>query len=290
MNEPLVSVILPVYNGEEYLQEAIDSILQQTYKNIEFIIINDGSTDKTDEIVNKYKHEPKLIYINRNNKGLVYSLNEGISLASGFYIARMDADDIAFPSRISKQVEYFEKYNDIAVLGSRVECIDENGQYVKCCRRPLSDVNIYTHFIYGTPLAHPSVMFNMKIIQKIDLKYLSDAYPAEDLDLWMRLSEKYKLNNIKEPLLKYRINTKGVSGNNRTFQKKKSKDLRCSFFIKNKRAVEFIDFIDSSSRISVGFVFFLLAKSVPLLFGSRLSGLYMFNIVLRVLMRNGRKS
>lgn len=105
----------------------------------------------------------------------------------------------------------------------------------------------------------------------------------------MRLSEKYQLNNIKEPLLKYRINTKGVSVNNRTFQKKKSKDLRCLFFLKNKSVVEFIEFIESSSRVSVGFVFLLLTKSVPLFFNSKLSKLYLFNIVLRVLVRKSRK-
>src|SRR5688572_2119038 len=106
---PKVSVILPVYNGEKYLREAIESILCQTYEDFEFIIINDGSTDKSEEIILSYK-DGRIVYSkNEFNKGLIYSLNKSIELASGELIARMDADDIAFPDRLQKQVDYFEK-------------------------------------------------------------------------------------------------------------------------------------------------------------------------------------
>jgi len=115
-----VSIVMSVYNAQKYLDEAIESILNQTYSNFEFIIINDGSTDKSLEIIENYaKKDSRIIVINRENKGLIYSLNEGIRKANGKYIARMDADDISLPQRLEKQVEFMEKNKNIGICGTQ---------------------------------------------------------------------------------------------------------------------------------------------------------------------------
>ncbi|HAS7841575.1 TPA: glycosyltransferase family 2 protein, partial [Vibrio cholerae] len=127
MSSPKISVVMSVYNGEKYLGEAIDSILKQTFSDFEFIIINDGSTDKTLEIIKSYmKKDDRIVLVSRENKGLIVSLNEGLDLAKGQYIARMDADDISIKSRFEKQIEFLDSNPDIGVCGTWVEVFGEN--------------------------------------------------------------------------------------------------------------------------------------------------------------------
>jgi glycosyltransferase involved in cell wall biosynthesis len=200
----LVSVILPVYNGEQFLKKSIDSVLDQSHKNFELIIINDGSTDKSDLIINKYLPNDKIKYFSRNNKGLVATLNEAIQRSSGQFIARMDQDDICYPSRIQKQLDFLIN-NNIDVCGTSYKIIDENENVLKV----INSFNEYFEVIISAmlvPFAHPSVMFR-NIFQRKDLSYGSGEITfAEDYDLWIKMVKKdVSFGNLKEILLKYRV-------------------------------------------------------------------------------------
>lgn len=243
----LVSVILPVYNCERFIGQAIESILNQTYINIELIVINDGSNDDTLNIVDKYANDSRLIIVSRENRGLVYSLNEAIGLANGKYIARMDADDISMPDRIERQVDFLTTNNNVAIVGSRTILINEYGQQIGKCHKALSDGATQSHFYYGSPLAHPSVMYNLNILSKNEIKYSAEDYPAEDLGLFLRISRKYKIRNIKQPLLKYRITKSGISNTQKTKQQQKSSQLRLCHFSSNKKQADFVLAIDSEA-------------------------------------------
>lgn len=245
----LVSVILPVYNCERFIGLAIESILNQTYSNIELIVVDDGSTDNSLKIINSYSYDPRLVVVSRENKGLVYSLNEAIGVASGKYIARMDADDISLPDRVEKQVDFLVKNQDVAIVGSRTILIDEDGIEIGKCKRPLSNSSVRSYFYYGSPLAHPSITYNLNILSKDEIEYLADDYPAEDLGLFLRISKKHKICNISKPLLKYRITESGISNSNKTRQQKKSNELRVSHFLDVKEQMGFVLAIDSKESL-----------------------------------------
>lgn len=200
----LVSVILPVYNGEKFLKKSIDSVLNQSYNNFELIIINDGSTDKSDLIINKYLPNDKIKYFSRENKGLVATLNEAIQISSGRFIARMDQDDICYPTRIKKQLDFLIKYN-IDVCGSSYEIIDENEKVLKV----INTFNEYFEVMISAmlvPFAHPSVMFR-NIFKSKGFSYGSGEITfAEDYDLWIKMAKKdISFGNLKEVLFKYRV-------------------------------------------------------------------------------------
>lgn len=215
MNKNMISVILPVYNGEKFLRESIESILNQTYENFEFIIINDGSTDGSLKIINDYaSRDFRIKVISRENKGLVYSLNEGIDLAKGKYIARMDADDISLPKRFEMQYKYMEDYPDITILGTFIETFGENEEANIAIEQwfndELNDENMYIKTICGCPVPHPSVMM---ITDFAKSEKYSSNYPAiEDYELWIRaITKGYKISNINEKLLKYRVHNNSKS-------------------------------------------------------------------------------
>lgn len=201
----LISVVLPVYNGEKYLQEAIESILTQTYTNFEFIIINDGSTDNSLEIIEKYKSKDnRVIVISRENKGLIVTLNEGIGVAKGKYIARMDQDDISLPERFEVQVKFMEENLDIGICGSWIKSFGEN---IKAYKWKLSSSNkrLKTELLFSSCFAHPSVMIKKEILIKNNLYYDNFFVNAEDFKLWSELSYVTNFSNIDKVLLKYRI-------------------------------------------------------------------------------------
>ncbi|MDM2795289.1 MULTISPECIES: glycosyltransferase family 2 protein [Citrobacter] len=226
-NPDLVTVIMPVYNAEEYLSEAITSILDQSYKNIEFIIINDGSTDSSDSIIKGFLEDKRIHYISRSNKGLVYSLNEGLDIAKGMYIARMDADDISHPQRIEKQVEFMLENDQVAVVGCSSYIINFESKIIGQRNPPTSAFLNKALLLFGPTLSHPTVMFNRSVIGD-DLYYCDDFKHAEDFELWLRLSNKYNMGNLPEKLFSYRINESGVSQSNYREQKKNAADVYCN--------------------------------------------------------------
>lgn len=202
-NDQSISVILAAYNADVHIDKAIQSILNQSFSNFEIIAIDDASTDRTFEILNKYKSLDSRIKIiqNKKNLGLAASLNVGIDLASAPFIARMDADDIAFPQRLQKQINFLQKNPDIAGCGTSIEVFGASQGVQK---KPKSCQDIEANLLWGNPIAHPTVMFRSSILKNI--KYDESFQRAQDYELWSRMIFDYKLKlaNLPEILLKYR--------------------------------------------------------------------------------------
>ena len=211
MNNPLVSVIMSVYNSEKYLAEAIESILNQTYKNFEFIIINDGSTDSSLDIIQEYmKKDNRIVLINRENKGLPYSLNEGIEKVKGKYIARMDADDISLPTRFEEQVKFMEENSKISICGTWAEVFRKDMK-TKFLKQPTNNDDMKVRLLFSVCFAHPTVMIRKYILDKYNLKYNLEYVNAQDYELWSRISEVTTMANLPKILLKYRISENSIT-------------------------------------------------------------------------------
>lgn len=206
--EPLVTIILPVYNSELFIHEAISCILNQDYQNIEFLIINDGSTDKTENIIFKFKNT-KIKYVkNTSNKGLIYTLNKGIKLANGKYIARMDADDLCHPTRIRKQVAILEKDEQIGVCGTNFKYIGKRNESIKY---PENHKDIKTHFINFYAFCHASALLRRSILNIHNLNYNNKFTHVEDYELWSHLIQVTKIHNLQEELYYYRYHNTNIS-------------------------------------------------------------------------------
>jgi|688.fasta_scaffold102940_4 glycosyltransferase involved in cell wall biosynthesis len=210
-NEKLISVVLPVYNCKEYINDSVQSILQQNYKNFELIIVDDGSDDGTSDILNNFKDKRIRLYKNKCNRGLIYSLNKALNKSKGQFIARMDADDISEINRFQKQINYFNKNKEISVVGSAVKLIDSSNQNFSFFYYPLTDVSIKWSMLFCCPISHPSVMIKSSVIKK-SRGYNLEAKFAEDYDLWFRLIKKnIKFANLPMPLIKLRKHSQNVS-------------------------------------------------------------------------------
>tara|TARA_B100001287_G_scaffold72444_1_gene60079 strand:- start:11039 stop:12055 length:1017 start_codon:yes stop_codon:yes gene_type:complete len=200
-NNPLCSVVMSVYNGSEFLSDAIESILQQTYKNFEFIIINDASTDNSLEIIKSYNDHRIVLIENKKNIFLAASLNKGIKASQGKYIIRMDADDISMPNRISKQVQYMENNPDIGICGTCSEIIGFNPGYSKYSAE---NHIIKYKLLYECHLLHPTIIIRSDIIEKHQLYYNESYRKNQDYELFVRAIDKTNYGNILDYLLKYR--------------------------------------------------------------------------------------
>ena len=203
---PLISVVMPVYNCERYVAHAVESILAQTLVDFEFVIIDDGSTDKTPEILRRYAaRDPRIRLVSRPNRGLVASLNEGLALARGELVARMDADDIAFPQRFERQIAFLRDHPDVVCVGSATLEIDEAGRELVVTAYPLHDEEIQECLLKGcSTLFHPTAMIRREAVISVG-GYREEMKHGEDYDLWLRLGERGRLANLEEVLLRYRI-------------------------------------------------------------------------------------
>ena len=214
---PRVSVLMPVYNGEAYLQEAIDSILKQEFTDFEFVIINDGSTDHTAEIIQSYD-DPRIRYFeNEQNIGLVGSLNSGLKLVQSPYIARMDADDISMPKRFANQVDFLDAHPKVGVLGSAVKVIDGDGNSSNIRRFPENHELITWSMFFDDPIAHPTVMMRRELLKRVR-GYRADMLQAGDYDLWRRLSKVTRFSNLPNVLLFLRRHDTCITKVHRTQQ------------------------------------------------------------------------
>lgn len=224
IDNPKVTVIMPVYNGELYLREAIESILSQTFTDFEFLIINDGSIDSTRDIILSY-NDPRIRLVNNAvNIGLNKSLNIGINMSKGEYIARMDGDDISIPSRFLKQVEFMDRYTDIGVCGTWVKTF---GDGTKSIHRYPSDINmIKANLIFRPCLAHPSVIIRKKLLLENKLYYNETFYSCQDYEFWTRCACYFFITNIREVLLFYRINKSSISKKSFVAQQDNAKIVR----------------------------------------------------------------
>ena len=219
-NNPPISVLMPAYNAEEYIAEAIESILNQTFKDYEFIIVDDCSTDNTWQIIKKYIKKDSRIKAHKNEKnlGIAGNRNKLISMAKGDYVIWQDADDISMPYRLEKQYKFMEENPEVGILGGWLQFFNKNGNL--SVRKYATDDKVLRRkiFIYS-PVAQPAAIIRKKLLDEVgkyDLKYP----PAEDIDMSFRIGVKCKFANLPEIIIKYRENN-----NSATFTKLKKIEL-----------------------------------------------------------------
>lgn len=240
---PAVSVVMPVHNGEKYLRAAIDSVLRQTLANFELIIVNDGSTDGTAEIIQGYR-DPRIRIIRLEKAGLVKALNEGIDASSGLLVARMDADDVCSSERLARQCEYMHNHPDIDILCSDVNIINANGLLIgKQVQREFNNDVLRDALLYQRtikPIIHPSVMARKEVFSA--LSGYREYEAGEDHDLWLRALDRFKFARTHEVLLDYRIHSGGVSRSKSSRQAASSAMSAVNYLVKRSAGIDlFVD-------------------------------------------------
>ncbi|MCD8511609.1 MAG: glycosyltransferase [Bacillus sp. (in: Bacteria)] len=217
----LISIIMSVYNGEKYLQEAVDSVLAQTYTNIELIIVNDGSTDSTKSILNTIKDKRARVIHFKKNRGAAQALNLGIHKAHGEWIAINDADDISYPKRIEEQVNYLKKHPDLVGIGTLVKYFTDHPKLpikkLKIGEKRnnyfQSRESIRNQMIFGSPVIHSSMMFSKEVFMEVG-GYNPDYTITYDHELWLKLLEKGDIEKVPKVLLNYRVNPSSLAHRN----------------------------------------------------------------------------
>jgi hypothetical protein len=201
---PKISVILPVYNAQAYLRESIQSILSQSLNDFELIIINDGSTDQSLEIIQSFTDD-RIKLINQSNAGLPISLNRAIAIAKGQYLARQDADDISLPTRLTEQASYLDGHPTCALLGSWAEIFLDNTPTDRALQHPYENGDIQLKLLFFNCFVHSSVMIRKSALAKSGLyPEEREKFPPEDYDLWLRIAKDFEVANIPKALLQYR--------------------------------------------------------------------------------------
>jgi glycosyltransferase involved in cell wall biosynthesis len=203
-----ISVIMSVYNAEKYVKESIESILNQTFRDFEFIIIDDASTDNSYNLIKSYRDNRIIIIQNKNNIGLTKSLNKGLKIAKGEYIARMDADDISLPHRLETQISYMKKYPSIALISCSYRQFGnkKNKNIIK-----KSEIQIKAELLFGSVLPHPGFMFKRSLYTQLHLKYNEKLQYAQDYDFQVKVSRRCRIACLAEPLIYYRISDRQIS-------------------------------------------------------------------------------
>ncbi len=259
---PKISVIIPVFNASEFLVEALDSISNQTFSDFEIIAINDGSTDNSLEILNLYaKKEPRLCIVNQQNMGITKTLNEGIELSKGEYIARMDADDISLPQRFEKQMKFLED-NNLDICGTQYMAF---GNKSGISNMPIRCEDCYSRLLLGFTMAHPSFLMKKSVIKYF--KYNENFKYSQDYELCCRLAlANVRMGNTPDVLLKYRFSNNQITSVKNSIQtslaqsigkyywqrSKYTKDIQypvCSIDIMNNKVNDLIDSINSLTRL-----------------------------------------
>lgn len=253
MNRPLVSVLMPCFNVEKYVEESLNSILNQTYRNLEIIAINDCSTDHTGEILQQMANlDPRIkIVDNEENLKLIKTLNKGVTLCSGEYIARMDADDIALPERIEKEVAFLESNRDHDIVSTLFYAFPSDNPKKKALHHnPIRHEELRAYMLFKSGICHPAVMIRKRIFTELGLKFEAEYLHVEDYALWSQAIYKTKIANINEGLLLYRVHQLQISTMHEKLQienKKKVFKIHC-----NKLGLpetdEFLDIYASSAE------------------------------------------
>ena len=209
---PTIAVLLPVYNAEAFVDEAVRSILAQTFTDFELFIVDDGSTDGSLDIVRAHEaRDPRITLISRPNTGIVGALNEMADRARSPFLARMDADDVSLPERFKTQLACFESTPRAVCVGGRIDMIAESGDPLMSPTPAIGNASIQQDALAGrTPISHPSAMIRRRAFRAVG-GYREDAYPAEDLDLFLRLGEVGELHNVPDTVLRYRMHGNSVS-------------------------------------------------------------------------------
>jgi glycosyltransferase involved in cell wall biosynthesis len=250
MKNNQVSVLMPVYNGEKFIDTAIQSILNQTYKNFELIIVNDSSTDGTEKIVKAFKDVRIKYRKNKSRLGLAANRNAALSLATGKYIAILDADDYAHPSRLQEQVSLLLANKSCVICGSYAEVIDEHNTIINRWKFPLDATSLRGRFYIQFPLVHSSVMFRHSTVQKLMLDYDAKFSPSEDYDFCFKLLTVGEAQVIPRFLVRYRVHQQNSSKNSKSTVKsiiprlyhREYKKIGCLFtFQENKDIAAFVN-------------------------------------------------
>jgi hypothetical protein len=231
-SNPTITVVMPAYNAAHYVGEAVRSILSQTFRDFEFIIVNDGSTDQTGSILDKYGRADKRIRLyHQENHGMIAALNRGCRLARGEYIARMDADDVSDAYRFQMQLDYIGKHPEIGIVGTWTRTIDEKGSVIgSWCPATNPKMLKWTHF-FGACVAHPTVLMRRSVLERLNF-YRAGAVHGEDVDLWLRASAITDFSNVPEFLFEYRIWSGGSSQAGSKLRKPVHAHLLTSFITK----------------------------------------------------------
>jgi glycosyltransferase involved in cell wall biosynthesis len=254
MKSPRVSVIMSAFNAQDYISDAIRSILGQSYRDFEFIIIDDGSSDATAEIIATYQKEDERIrFKNRgpgNNKGMPVSLTEAVSMARGEYLARQDADDISFPHRLERQVFFLAENPQVGLLGSNIRTIDGNGKFETDSDLLTSPDDLKLAEIFSNQFGHGSVMIRKKILEEVGA-YDPAVVINEDYDLWVRVSCATKVANLKECLYGWRFHQQNISMAKSSLPQKskasrdaalKIRDKAFELYLADKKGYRFLSF------------------------------------------------
>jgi len=202
---------MSVYNGERHLREAVESILAQTYTDFEFVIVDDGSDDKTADILQSYR-DSRMIVVHQPNMGLTRSLNRGVAMTRGQYIARQDADDVSLPDRLQKQVHFLDIHPEIALIGTSLLLIDEKDNLKGEAKALCGDIELKWNLLFRNAFAHSAVMIRKEALDCVGLydERLEYLY-VEDYELWSRIAIKYTVANLPEPLVKFRLSASSIS-------------------------------------------------------------------------------
>lgn len=211
-----ISVILPVYNGARYLHKAIESVLTQTYPHFELIILNDGSKDNSDNIIRSF-NDARIVYLQHNNMGLGATLNAGLSIARGIYIARQDQDDFSYPQRFEKQLEFLKQHPQIILTGTWARILQNHEVVIGFHKHSCSPALLHFDMLFDNPFVHSSVMFRKEVIDKSG-GYIIERDTYEDFDLWSRFLNHGKLANIPEILIDYCHHDLGMSKSFQNFR------------------------------------------------------------------------
>lgn len=206
---PLVTVLMPVHNGAKYLREAVDSVLNQTMADFELLIVDDASEDESPSIIASYS-DPRLRYIRSDQRlKLAGALNHGLSVARGEFIARMDCDDICRSKRLEKQVAHFYQNGEMVICGTAIETFGSGAYGTKVY--PCGSDNIRAYLLFDNPFAHPTIMLRKEIIKRARIQYDELSNSSEDYALWAEVVPRYNCDNLKEPLLRYRVHSDSVT-------------------------------------------------------------------------------
>ncbi|WP_019195350.1 glycosyltransferase [Afipia birgiae] len=208
---PHLSVLMPVHNGDHWLVEAIESVLAQTYRDFEFIIVDDGSDDRSPEIIREFSaKDARIVPIFQPRAGLVAALNNGLHAARAALVARLDSDDVAEPTRFARQVAFMDQRPDVAVLGTWANAIDADGNQIGVRRPEANPVRLKAVLATGNPLIHSSVVFRKRFA--LDLGgYRAPFAAAEDYDLWLRMAERGAIAILPQKLIRYRVHSESVT-------------------------------------------------------------------------------
>jgi len=210
---PKISVVMPVYNSERYLREALDSIINQSFSDFECLVIDDGSTDGSSDIIKSF-NDPRIICITKDHSGLIDTLNQGIAQCKGDYIARCDSDDICEPDRFKCQVDFLDQNPLCVVVGSHAVAVDEHNKVMRVLDYPpINTRSIRTYALFHNPFVHSSVMIRKKVLD-ISGGYRKHYLHAEDYELWTRIIYKNECANIPKRLIRYRIHGAQVTQKN----------------------------------------------------------------------------